>query len=503
MKRTICLVLTVMLVVTSLALVPTSASAYSPIRFKDNLKWDAFYVYQWDREGYEYSGQWPGTPLQPDETTDEYNLYTIFPTYGAEGLLVNNGEGIQSVDIMINDDVYDYTFTGKIIEDPQSRISGYEIAEITPEGNIAEPDDIKYFNISKTPDKLHYSTGDAFDPTGLEITVNYYSGDTEIIKDITPENFAEKNLALKEFNTEKTGVQLVRIAYTDKKGGEHLTSFRIKVIAKPVKIELAGMPDTNAIVGEPYLTSGLKVKATYEGGKQELIPLEYNPNAPVVWVPNFYTRTQWVNTQAVAIDENGKETIIQPSGSSTDEFGEQLLCFVFPPSATSAYFTNEDRDERTVTVTNLNTNYYQVSGKTENGEWIIYEMAPSNAYFEGFPEPAGVVTEESDDAIRSWNVYHHSAFDGYTLSKLEQKAGRQTVTVSYYGVTAAFDMDVFDRGDVNRDFSLNVVDVTAIQKSVAELTTLDDFEQQLADMNNDGACDVTDATMLQLLISET
>ena len=64
-------------------------------------------------------------------------------------------------------------------------------------------------------------------------------------------------------------------------------------------------------------------------------------------------------------------------------------------------------------------------------------------------------------------------------------------------------MDVFDRGDVNRDFTLNVVDVTAIQKSVAELTTLDDFEQQLADMNNDGACDVTDATMLQLLISET
>ena len=75
--------------------------------------------------------------------------------------------------------------------------------------------------------------------------------------------------------------------------------------------------------------------------------------------------------------------------------------------------------------------------------------------------------------------------------------------MSYYDVTATFDVDVFDKGDVNRDFSLNVVDVTAIQKSVAELTTLDDFEQQLADMNKDGTCDVTDATMLQLLISET
>ena len=75
--------------------------------------------------------------------------------------------------------------------------------------------------------------------------------------------------------------------------------------------------------------------------------------------------------------------------------------------------------------------------------------------------------------------------------------------MSYYGVTATFEVDVFDKGDVNRDFTLNVVDVTAIQKSVAELTTLDDFEQQLADMNKDGACDVTDATMLQLLISET
>ena len=62
-------------------------------------------------------------------------------------------------------------------------------------------------------------------------------------------------------------------------------------------------------------------------------------------------------------------------------------------------------------------------------------------------------------------------------------------------------MDVCDKGDVNRDFSLNVVDVTAIQSAIAELSELDDFQRQLADLNGDGDYDVTDATMLQMTIA--
>ena len=62
-------------------------------------------------------------------------------------------------------------------------------------------------------------------------------------------------------------------------------------------------------------------------------------------------------------------------------------------------------------------------------------------------------------------------------------------------------MDVCDKGDVNRDFTLNVVDVTAIQNAVAELTELDDFQKQLADLSGDGKYDVTDATLLQMKIA--
>ena len=495
MKRMVCLVLTVMLVVTSLTLVPTSASAYavSPIRFKDNLKWDSFYVYQWDSDGTEYAGQWPGTPLQPVETTDEYNLYEIFPDYSAEGFIINNGTGLQTFDIPTDQDVYGYTFTGKTSVEESGRM-GYEIAEITREGKIAEPDDVKYFYISKKPEKLNYCTGEAFDPTGLEISIEYYNGDTEIIKDITSENFAEKNLALKEFSTKQVSNQTVRIAYTDKKGEERIASFKVKVVAEPVKLELVGMPDTNAIVGEPYLASGLKVRAIYENGKQELVPLEYNPNAPVVWINAFYN---WKQMLAVAIDENGKENTLEPFSDAINDYGESLLAFVFPPSATSAYFTDGD-NERTETITNLNGNYYPVNGKSENGEWMIAEWQFNYVDYDDIPMPVGAAIGKPDDAIRSCDDYQT---EGYTLSKLEQKAGRQTVTVTYRKVSTTFDVDVFEKGDVNRDFSMNVVDVTAIQKIVAEMMTPDRFEQRLSDLSGDGKIDVTDATLLQLTIA--
>ena len=73
--------------------------------------------------------------------------------------------------------------------------------------------------------------------------------------------------------------------------------------------------------------------------------------------------------------------------------------------------------------------------------------------------------------------------------------------MTYHEYTADFEIDVFDKGDVNRDFIRNIVDVTAIQRKAAELTTFDDFEKQLADMNIDGRNDVSDATLLQLTIA--
>ena len=476
MKKMISLILTVMLVATSLVLVPTSASVYaaSPIVFMDNLKWDSFYIYEWDSLGTEYAGQWPGTPLQPVETTDEYNLYEIYLDYEAEGFIVNNGAGLQTFDIPADRDVYGYTFTGKTSTDDNYR-TGYEIAEITQQGKTAEPDDVKRFYISKKPLKTEYYPGEAFDPTGMEITIDYFSGETEIIKDITPENFTEKNFTLKVFNSDNFGSQLVRIAYTDKKGVNQYVSFFIKVRAKATGIEITHLPyQTSCIVGENFSLQGMEVNLLLEDGTKKKLSMLPNPNAPIPIV--LTNSVGWSKMFAVVRDKNGTEKTIKPTDKFLNDYGEEIYSFTLPGTAQSVYFT-DGGDNRTTEVENPDYGYYIDSTPPENGEWELCRWA----------------SDGDNETIT----------DGYTLSPLARKAGRQTVTVTYHEFTATFEVDVFDRGDVNRDFNLNVVDVTAIQKSIAELMTFDDFEQQLADLNGDGRHDVTDATMLQLQIAET
>ena len=57
-------------------------------------------------------------------------------------------------------------------------------------------------------------------------------------------------------------------------------------------------------------------------------------------------------------------------------------------------------------------------------------------------------------------------------------------------------------GDANGDDSVNVNDVTAIQRHVAELEELEGIYLHAADINCDGETDIDDATELQLYLAE-
>ena len=63
-------------------------------------------------------------------------------------------------------------------------------------------------------------------------------------------------------------------------------------------------------------------------------------------------------------------------------------------------------------------------------------------------------------------------------------------------------MAVYDIGDVNLDGTVNIDDVTAIQKYLAELETLSEEQPALADTNGDGAIDISDATHLQMYLAD-
>lgn len=56
-------------------------------------------------------------------------------------------------------------------------------------------------------------------------------------------------------------------------------------------------------------------------------------------------------------------------------------------------------------------------------------------------------------------------------------------------------------GDVNNDGDVNIYDVTDLQKYLAQLQILSDFQLELADVNSDGIVDIKEATRIQMYIA--
>ena len=57
-------------------------------------------------------------------------------------------------------------------------------------------------------------------------------------------------------------------------------------------------------------------------------------------------------------------------------------------------------------------------------------------------------------------------------------------------------------GDANGDDNININDVTAIQRYLAELETLEGIYLHAADANQDGTVDIADATVIQMYLAE-
>ena len=96
----------------------------------------------------------------------------------------------------------------------------------------------------------------------------------------------------------------------------------------------------------------------------------------------------------------------------------------------------------------------------------------------------------------------------YTVEYKDNAAvGMATITVTgignYSGVlSTSFEIIDEQVGDANLDRYVDIRDVTAIQRHLAELETLDDKNLALSDTNGDGEIDIADATHLQMYLAE-
>ena len=108
----------------------------------------------------------------------------------------------------------------------------------------------------------------------------------------------------------------------------------------------------------------------------------------------------------------------------------------------------------------------------------------SKKYFSLFSAKYPVVP--SDAAL---TVYIHENQESLTSDILKQN---DLGTIEHLGIT----------GDQNSDGKIDVRDVTALQRHLAELHSLSGVQYYGADTNNDGITDITDATHLQMYLAE-
>ena len=181
MKKIISMALTVVLVATALILVPTSASAALPpdrtYVIMDTNKWDEFYCYVWQYG--ESTVEWPGTKLEPVVVTDEFNLYeiTLDPGFDDYNMIANNGYGQQSVDVFLTPYDKGFAITNEQVTQFDGR-DGYTVYMLSSDEMPFGPEFIKSIRIAEYPEKDTYYLGEEFDPTGLEVRLNYYGGAT-------------------------------------------------------------------------------------------------------------------------------------------------------------------------------------------------------------------------------------------------------------------------------------------------------------------------------------
>jgi hypothetical protein len=74
----------------------------------DTQNWGQVLLYAWDSEGNSLTGEWPGVQLEQlgKDAYGQMNYILSIP-YGTEGIVLNNGEGLQTVDVTHYDFGYD------------------------------------------------------------------------------------------------------------------------------------------------------------------------------------------------------------------------------------------------------------------------------------------------------------------------------------------------------------------------------------------------------------
>ncbi|MGN1123992.1 MAG: dockerin type I repeat-containing protein, partial [Eubacterium sp.] len=85
----------------------------------------------------------------------------------------------------------------------------------------------------------------------------------------------------------------------------------------------------------------------------------------------------------------------------------------------------------------------------------------------------------------------------YTMKVMKQNHVTREYTVTVGAENVTQDVKICLMGDVNMDSAVRITDATEVQKSLAGILSLNEYQNKLADVNKDGSVKIVDATLIQ------
>lgn len=364
--------------------------------------------------------------------------------------------------------------------------------------------------IIKQPDKMNYYVGDAFDSTGLAVYAVYDNGSSKEITDYT----------LSGYDSSTTGKKTITVSYDG-----FTAAFDVEVQEKPVNltsVAIVKKPDKlSYFVGEAFDNTGMVVVALYDNNTTEAVN-DYNFSGFDSSTTGKKTITVAYKGLTATFDVEIKEKPVNLTSITIVQKPDKLSYFIDEEFDSTGLIVNAVYDNGTSkAVTDYTLSGFDSSTVGKKTITVTYGDYTAGFEVEVKAQPVYLksltVIKQPDKTVYNIGeeldtkgmmvigVYSDGAvvnISDYTVSKLTEDIGEQTVTVSYEGKIATFNVTVEDKkvliGDVNNDGQVNGADAGVLSRYAAGWKGYADKIKNLkvADVNNDGSVNGADAGIL-------
>ena len=314
---------------------------------------------------------------------------------------------------------------------------------------VINPVELVSVAVKTMPNKTKYYVGDTFDQTGLTLTATYNNGKTETIAN---------GITCTGFSSDAVGSKTVTASYGGKSTTFNVDIEAVKLVSIAVKTNPTKM---SYYQGDALDSTGLTLTATYNNGKTETV-------------------TTGFTCSALDSSSAGQKTITVTYQGLTTTFSVTVIAVNLVsvsvktmPNKTS-YFTGEPFDQTglTLTATYNNGNTETVSsgisctgfssatagqktvtasygGKSTTFTVEVKAIVPTGITVKTAPNKTEYFVGDSYDGtglvvnVTYNNGTNKDITTGFTTSGFSSAtAGKNTVTVSYEGFTATFDVTI-------------------------------------------------------------